>query len=41
MVKNKIKDIMKTGALVNDEIITELLKNRLVQSDCNSKLSVV
>jgi len=32
----KIKDIMKMGALVSDEIITELLKNRLVNEDCNN-----
>lgn len=32
----KIKNIMETGALVSDEVITELLKNRLVMSDCNN-----
>jgi len=32
----KIKDMMATGALVNDEIITELLRNRLSKSDCNN-----
>ena len=32
----KIKNIMATGALVNDEIITELLKNRLLKDDCNN-----
>ena len=31
----KIKNIMETGALVSDDVITELLKNRLVKSDCN------
>lgn len=33
---NKIKDIMASGALVNDEIITELLKQRLKKEDCNN-----
>lgn len=28
-----ISEIMKSGALVNDEIVTELLRNRLSQSD--------
>jgi len=32
----KIKEIMKSGALVNDEVITELLKNRLLKDDCNN-----
>lgn len=32
----KIKDIMNSGALVNDNIITELLRNRLVKSDCDN-----
>lgn len=32
----KIKDIMESGALVSDEIITELLRNRLVKEDCNN-----
>lgn len=32
----KIKNIMESGALVNDEIITELLKNRLVKNDCDN-----
>jgi len=31
-----IKNMMENGALVNDEIITELLKNRLLKSDCNN-----
>ena len=31
-----IKKMMENGALVNDEIITELLKNRLLKSDCNN-----
>lgn len=32
----KIKNIMESGSLVNDDIITELLRNRLVQSDCDN-----
>ncbi len=32
----KIENIMETGALVSDEIITELLKKRLVKSDCDN-----
>lgn len=32
----KIKNIMETGSLVSDEVITELLKNRLVKADCNN-----
>lgn len=32
----KIKNIMETGALVSDEVITELLKNRLVKADCDN-----
>lgn len=32
----KIKEIMKLGALVSDEVITELLKNRLLKDDCNN-----
>ena len=32
----KIKDIIETGALVDDDIITDLLKNRLVKSDCDN-----
>lgn len=31
-----IKKMMENGALVNDDIITELLKNRLLKSDCNN-----
>lgn len=30
---NKLSDIMKSGALVSDDIVTELLKNRLDQDD--------
>lgn len=32
----KIKNIMETGDLVSDDIITELLKNRLIKEDCNN-----
>lgn len=32
----KIKDIIESGALVDDNIITSLLKNRLMMSDCNN-----
>lgn len=32
----KIKNIMKIGALVSDDVITELLKNRLVKDDCDN-----
>jgi len=32
----EIKSIMESGALVNDEIITELLRNRLVKNDCDN-----
>ena len=32
----KIKNIMENGALVNDEIITELLKNRIEKEDCGN-----
>lgn len=32
----KIKDIIEAGALVDDDIITDLLKNRLVKSDCDN-----
>lgn len=32
----KIKDMMNSGNLVNDEIITELLRNRLVKRDCDN-----
>ena len=32
----KIKEIMKSGALVSDDVITELLKNRLLKDDCNN-----
>jgi len=32
----KIKNIMESGSLVDDNIITELLKNRLIESDCNN-----
>lgn len=32
----KIENIMETGALISDEIITELLKKRLVKSDCDN-----
>ena len=30
-----LKEEMDKGALISDEIITELLKNRLMESDCN------
>jgi len=32
----KIKNIMESGALVSTDVITDLLKNRLVESDCNN-----
>lgn len=32
----KIKNIMETGALVSDKVITELIKNRLVKADCDN-----
>lgn len=32
----KINNIMKSGALVSDDIITELLKNRLMMNDCDN-----
>ena len=32
----KIKGIIEKGALVDDDLMTELLKNRLIKSDCNN-----
>lgn len=32
---NSIKEIMSSGSLVSDEIVTELLKNKLDSLDCN------
>ena len=32
----KIADIMSSGEFVSDEIVTELLKNRLTQNDTNN-----
>lgn len=31
-----IRKLMELGALVNDDIITELLRNRLLKNDCNN-----
>lgn len=33
---NKVKDVMDSGALVTDEIIIDLVKQRIIQSDCEN-----
>ena len=33
---NRVKDVMDSGGLVTDEIIIDLIKDRIQQSDCNN-----